>query len=159
MAKKKTVAKKKSTAGRPTRYKTEYAEQARKLCLFGYTDQELADFFEVSKSTINKWKHDHKQFSDSIKSGKENADIQVVDSLYRKANGYRYQEEANSKEGPVMLEKYAHPDTTAAIFWLKNRQPRKWRDKQDIEISGELSTTSTFKIVDENGNEITSQDD
>lgn len=52
---------------RPTKYQEAYAEQARKLCLLGYTDAELADFFEVSESTINKWKIDYPKFSESIK--------------------------------------------------------------------------------------------
>lgn len=52
---------------RPTKYQEAYAEQARKLCLLGYTDAELADFFEVSESTINKWKLDYPEFSESIK--------------------------------------------------------------------------------------------
>lgn len=52
---------------RPTKYQEAYAEQARKLCLLGYTDAELADFFEVSESTINKWKLDYPKFSESIK--------------------------------------------------------------------------------------------
>jgi uncharacterized protein YjcR len=55
---------------RPTKYQEAYAEQARKLCLLGYTDAELADFFEVSESTINKWKLDYPKFSESIKKGK-----------------------------------------------------------------------------------------
>ena len=46
--------------------KRAYAEQARKLCLLG-TDAELADFFEVSESTINNWKFDYPEFSESIK--------------------------------------------------------------------------------------------
>ncbi|MES1763769.1 hypothetical protein ACKWMU_12765, partial [Escherichia coli] len=54
---------------RPTKYQEAYAEQARKLCLLGYTDAELADFFEVSESTINKWKLDYPEFSESIKKG------------------------------------------------------------------------------------------
>lgn len=48
--------------GRPSAYKPEYAEQARKLCLLGHTDAELASFFEVSEQTINAWKHAHPDF-------------------------------------------------------------------------------------------------
>ena len=51
---------KQTARGRPTKYKAEYAEQARKLCLLGATDMEMADFFEVSEFTINKWKKDRK---------------------------------------------------------------------------------------------------
>lgn len=53
--------------GRPSAYKPEYAEQARKLCLLGHTDAELASFFDVSEQTINAWKHAHPDFLESIK--------------------------------------------------------------------------------------------
>lgn len=73
---------------RPTKYQEAYAEQARKLCLLGYTDAELADFFEVSESTINKWKLDYPEFSESIKKGKAVADAEVSDRLYQRAMGF-----------------------------------------------------------------------
>ncbi|HFZ7981312.1 TPA: terminase [Salmonella enterica subsp. enterica serovar Thompson] len=128
---------------RPTKYQEAYAEQARKLCLLGYTDAELADFFEVSESTINKWKLDYPKFSESIKKGKEYADGNVADRLYQRAMGYVAPDvdikviENQIVETP--LEKHHPPDTTAAIFWLKNRQRDKWRDKQEVEHTGEVS--------------------
>ena len=73
---------------RPTKYQEAYAEQARKLCLLGYTDAELADFFEVSESTINKWKLDYPKFSETIKKGKAVADAEVSDRLYQRAMGF-----------------------------------------------------------------------
>ncbi|EEY5875055.1 terminase [Escherichia coli] len=125
---------------RPTKYQEAYAEQARKLCLLGYTDVELADFFEVSESTINKWKLDYPKFSESIKKGKVVADAEVSDRLYQRAMGFVAPDidirviENRIVETP--LEKYYPPDTTAAIFWLKNRQKDKWRDKVDHELTG-----------------------
>ncbi|HBE5525020.1 TPA: terminase [Escherichia coli] len=125
---------------RPTKYQEAYAEQARKLCLLGYTDEELADFFEVSESTINKWKLDYPKFSESIKKGKAVADAEVSDRLYQRAMGFVAPDidirviENRIVETP--LEKYYPPDTTAAIFWLKNRQKDKWRDKVDHELTG-----------------------
>lgn len=125
---------------RPTKYQEAYAEQARKLCLLGYTDAELADFFEVSESTINKWKLDYPKFSESIKKGKAVADAEVSDRLYQRAMGFVAPDidirviENRIVETP--LEKYYPPDTTAAIFWLKNRQKDKWRDKVDHELTG-----------------------
>lgn len=129
--------------GRPTAYKKEYAEQARKLCLLGHTDSELAQYFEVSESTINKWKLDHSEFSESIKKGKEFADGNVADRLYQRAMGYVAPDiDVRVIENKIVetpLEKYYPPDTTAAIFWLKNRQKDKWRDKQEVEHTGEVS--------------------
>lgn len=125
---------------RPTDYRKEYAEQARKLCLLGYTDKQLADFFNVNERTINRWKKDYPEFCQSIKKGKEVADIEVIESLYKRAVGFEYDEtelktDGNAKSKRV-IKKLVVPDTTAQIFWLKNRQPEMWRDKQEREITG-----------------------
>lgn len=125
---------------RPSKYKKEFAEQARKLCLLGATDKSLAEFFEVTESTINKWKVDHKEFSESIKRGKEIADAEVASKLYHRATGYEHAEDdIRSVNGEIVITptvKHYAPDTTAAIFWLKNRQKDQWRDKQDHEHTG-----------------------
>jgi len=125
---------------RPTKYKKEFAEQARKLCLLGATDKSLAEFFEVTESTINKWKVDHKEFSESIKKGKEIADAEVASKLYHRATGYEHQEDdIRSVNGEIVITptvKHYAPDTTAAIFWFKNRKKAEWRDKQDHEVTG-----------------------
>lgn len=73
--------------GRPSAYKPEYAEQARKLCLLGHTDAELASFFEVSEQTINAWKHAHPVFLESIKKGKAVADSEVAAKLFHPPPG------------------------------------------------------------------------
>jgi len=140
------------TRGVKSTYKPEYAEQARKLCLLGATDKELAGFFNVTESTINKWKVDYSEFSESIKSGKDIADGNVADRLYRRAMGYSHDDEdiRTISIGDGMSEiiktptvKHYPPDTAAAIFWLKNRQKGKWRDKQEVEQSGAV----TYKVV------------
>lgn len=126
------------TSGRPTKYLKKYNEQARKLCLLGYTDKELADFFEVSESTLNLWKKEYPKFSESIKSGKELADVEVVDSLRNRALGYSHKEEKifndNGKVTRVQTTKHYPPDPTSAIFWLKNRQRSKWTDEKKVEL-------------------------
>lgn len=130
----------KSKGGRPTRYKAEYAEQAYKLCLLGATDKEMADFFDVSEQTINAWKKAHPKFLESIKKGKARADAEVASKLFHRATGYEHPDvHVSNHQGEITvtpLTKHYPPDTTAAIFWLKNRQPAKWRDKQDIEHTG-----------------------
>lgn len=122
---------------RPTAYKKEYAEQARKLCLLGATDVDLAEFFDVAKSTINLWKKKHPEFSDSIKKGKMIADAEVAESLFKRAIGIEYTEKKvrtdGKKEIKEVTKKLIPPDPTAAIFWLKNRQKEHWRDKQEID--------------------------
>ena len=126
---------------RPTEYRQEYAEQARKLCLLGYTDKQLADFFEVNESTITRWKQKYPEFRTSIKKGKVVADAQVVDSLYNRALGMEVEEVEVRGDGDDEIrrvtKKCIPPDTTAQIFWLKNRQPELWRDKPTVENSAQ----------------------
>lgn len=125
--------------GRPTKYKQEYAEQARKLCLLGATDAKLADFFEVTESTINEWKLKHSDFSESLKFGKMQADAEVANSLYNRAMGYSHKEEkVFNNQGEILTHetiKHYPPDATSAIFWLKNRQPDIWRDKHEHNVT------------------------
>ena len=126
-------------AGRPTDYRAEYAEQAEKLCLLGATDIQLADFFGVSEQTINAWKHAFPKFLESLKDGKENADNAVVRSLYRRATGYEFEsEKVFCVEGSIVrapIREFVPPSDTAMIFWLKNRKPKEWRDKQELELT------------------------
>jgi transcriptional regulator with XRE-family HTH domain len=141
---------------RPTDYRQEYAEQARKLCLLGYTDKQLADFFGVNESTITRWKQRHPEFCMSIKMGKTVADANVVESLYKRAIGYDYTEVELKTEGDKrskrVIKKYNAPDTTAQIFWLKNRQPSNWRDKPAVEEQQEPTPVQiVVKAVDARG--------
>ncbi len=131
-------------AGRPTSYKPEYVEQAEKLCALGATDIEIADFFGVTERTIQRWRISYPEFCRAIKVAKEEADRRVERSLFQRATGY--EQEAvkifmpSGASEPVYApyrEKVA-PSDTACIFWLKNRQREKWRDKQDHEHTGEI---------------------
>ena len=128
-------------AGRPSKYKEEYAEQAYKLCLLGATDKGLADFFHTTEKTINTWKTQQPEFLQSLKAGKEQADAVVASKLYHRAIGYEHEDtQFASFQGQITDQqtyiKHYAPDTTAAIFWLKNRQSAKWRDKTEQEITG-----------------------
>lgn len=125
--------------GRPTKYKEEYNELAFKYCLLGATDKQLAQFFEVNEDSIHEWKKRHPKFSESLKRGKEEADSKVAQSLYRRALGYEHKEDQifQYQGKPVVVPTIKHypPDTTAAIFWLKNRQKEHWRDKTESEVT------------------------
>lgn len=129
-------------AGRPTDYEPEYAVQAEKLCLLGATDSELADFFEVATRTIYRWQVQFPEFSQALKDGKQQANDRVRRSLYHKAIGYSHESVKifmpSGAVEPVYAPYTEHtaPDTTAAIFWLKNREPGLWRDRVQQEISG-----------------------
>lgn len=128
-----------SNAGRPTKYQEGYNRQAEKLCLLGSTDKDMADFFEVDESTINRWKIEYPEFCESIKRGKISADATVASRLYKRAIGYEHAEDKIfNNQGEALIiptTKHVQPDTTAAIFWLKNRQPKMWRDRQEVSVS------------------------
>ncbi len=128
--------------GRPTKYKEEYAQQAFKYCLLGADNEKLAQFFEVSISSIDKWIKDHKEFSSAIKAGREDADALVAQSLYHRALGYSHKETKVfcNQDGMVTehdVTKHYAPDTRAAELWLRNRRPKKWNQKQDVNLSGD----------------------
>ena len=132
-------------AGRPSEYEPGYVRQAEKLCELGATDKEIADFFEVDVRTIYRWKNENPEFCQSIKVGKDVADERVERSLYQRAIGYEQDEvkifmPASAAE-PVYAPFTARiaPDTTAAIFWLKYRRAKEWRDKQEIENKHDIS--------------------
>jgi hypothetical protein len=132
----------KNKPGRPSGYQASFAKQAEKLCSLGATDIEIADFFEIDVRTLYRWKHDHPELCQALNVGKVTADERVTHSLYQRAIGYEQEAvkifmPAGAKE-PVYApyrEKVA-PDTTAAIFWLKNRRPDLWRDKHEHEHTG-----------------------
>lgn len=125
-------------AGRPTSYRDEFVDQAEKLCKLGATDVELADFFEVAVSTLYLWKIEHPEFSEALKRGKLIADAEVADKLFKRATGYSHDDvDIRVVDGMIVetpLIKHYPPDTIAAIFWLKNRQRDKWRDKVESDV-------------------------
>lgn len=143
-------------AGRKSSFKQEYIQLAENYALLGATDDEMADFFGVSKQTLNKWKKDYPEFLDSLKKGKAVADANVASKLYNRAIGYDAKAmKFATNEGKITdkveyIEHYP-PDTTAAIFWLKNRQPGKWRDKKEVEnqvkLGDELESMSDEELA------------
>lgn len=121
--------------GRPTKYKKEFCIQAEKLCKKGFIDTEIADFFDVDVATINRWKISHSDFCESLKSGKRHSDSKVVDALYNRALGYEFtetkEEEGTAGTKKTVITKQIAGDTTAQIFWLKNRDPENWRSNPE----------------------------
>lgn len=103
----------------------------------GLTDEQLAQKMDINPSTLYDWKKKYSKISEALKKGKEIVDIQVENALLKRALGYDYQEEKiekSDKDGVKIVQTLKHipPDTTAQIFWLKNRRPDKWRDKPAI---------------------------
>lgn len=107
------------------------------MTLLGATDKELAKAFDTTEQTINAWKKTQPEFLESLKRGKEQADAEIADKLFQRAKGYEHDDiYITQYQGRIVKEriiKYYPPDTTAAIFWLKNRQPDLWRDRQYLD--------------------------
>ena len=118
--------------GRPSLYKPEFAEQAFELCLAGATNRDLADTFEVGHSTIDNWLRKHPEFAQAVRRGRALADGKVAHGLYSRAVGYSYETTrvVLCKGEPVVVPQTVHkpPDVRAGIFWLRNRQPGRWRN-------------------------------
>jgi transposase-like protein len=153
-ADKKTNRPTRGKGGRPTAYKPDYVERVRELCNNGATDVEIADAFNVDVTTIFRWKNRHPEFCSALKAGKEVADARVERTLFHRAVGYSYDAETVriTKEGKVIRATYRQhvlPDTTAQIFWLKNRQPAKWRDVQRHEVGapGEFDQLTNEELL------------
>lgn len=140
--------------GRPTAYLPAYAEQARRLAMLGLTDVEMAEFFSVSERTLNTWKKAHPDFLQSLKAGKIEADTHVASGLYQSAIGghvvteTREQEASDGSITRTTETKQVPPNVTAQVFWLKNRQSARWRDKQEIQQDVSLTGVATIEQLD-----------
>ena len=133
------------TIGRPSTYRDEYAVWGERFAKLGATLEEMADAFGVAPSTVSRWLVTLPAFQEAVKRGRTEADARVAESLWCRATGAvraRTQKPVVLKEAGggqrieiVEYEEAYPPDTVAAIFWLKNRQPANWRDKQDLDVS------------------------
>lgn len=115
----------------------------------GLTDEQIAKNIGITSSTLYEWKKKYSEISEALKKGKEVIDRQVENALLKRALGYQYDEVTREMvedgSGRLMVTKVVtkevQPDVTAQIFWLKNRKPSEWRDKQQMEHSGEITNT------------------
>lgn len=133
------------SAGRPSKYVSTYhVPWTRSLARRGLTVEEIAKEIGVAKSTFCKWVNENQDLSDALNEGRSIADSKVEESLYRKALGFKVTERKTivsaNKDGEQkparieVLERDVPPDTTACIFWLKNRMPSIWRDQSNISL-------------------------
>lgn len=132
---KKAAAKPAARLGRPSKYKPEFVKVAKGMAMLGATDAEMAVAFDVSEQTLNTWKKEHPDFLESLNAGKLFADGVVAEKLFQRATGYEHSEDdIRALNGEIVITptiKHYPPDTTAAIFWLKNRRSAQWRDKPE----------------------------
>lgn len=129
--------------GRPSKYEagyqSSYAELGHELALLGLDEIEIASVLEVSPATLTNWKQQHEEFLSALKEGKQVADGRVTKRLYERAMGYEHDEiDIRVVDKAIVqtpIRKYYPPDTTACIFWLKNRQRALWRDKVETGVT------------------------
>ena len=127
----------------------------------GLVDEDIAENMGISRSTLSEWKKKYPDISDTLKKGKEIVDIQVENALFKRALGgihevkkaFKVKESYYDERGrkcekehleTAIEEVYTPGDTTAQIFWLKNRLPDKWKDKQNLELSGMAEDQAKF---------------
>lgn len=116
----------------------------------GLTEKQIAHNIGISEQTLNVWKNKYTSLSESLKKGKEVVDRQVENALLKRALGYSYIETTKGLVGTKMVVtkevvKEVQPDTTAQIFWLKNRRPDIWRDRKDLEAKVDINQSDPFK--------------
>lgn len=129
----------------------------------GLSDEQIANNIGITTTTFYEWKKKYTDFSESLKKGKEVSDFEVENALFKSAKGYEYEERKEVQEvvDGVMRKKVeitrkqVPPNATSIIFWLKNRKPGKWRDKQEIEQTNrtnpfaDLTTDELRKLIDD----------
>ncbi len=103
----------------------------------GATDEIIAEYIGISRSTLGEWKNRFPQLADTLKKGKEVVDRKVENALLKNALGFEYEEvntfitqdeNGNTQKKIQKVKRIQKPDTTAQIFWLKNRKPQEWRE-------------------------------
>ncbi len=132
--------------GRPSIWDDKFVDVAKAMAKLGAIDMDIANALGCNIRTLHRWKIEHPEFAEALQVGKEQADVIVEQSLFRRATGYTFDSEKIVTAGGVVqrVETMEHvpPDTTAAIFWLKNRKGEDWRDtknlKHDVEKGSEL---------------------
>ena len=137
---------KKHPGGRPTKYKPEYARMAQ-LCIedSGFSMYKLAKLFNVDRATVYRWLEAEKEFRDGVDQGRNTWEgLKIHDSLVKKAVGFTYTERTQELDltGKMRLtkkvRKYYPPDVAAIKHWQVNRDPERWKDKQDIDLKVKL---------------------
>lgn len=111
----------------------------------GLTNEDIAKNMGVNPKTLYDWIKKQPSFEEALRLGKEPADRKVENALFNRAVGFKevVKKVKVLQDGTIVdyeEEVYYPPDTTAQIFWVKNRKPKEWRDKQDIDLSGEVDT-------------------
>lgn len=121
---------------------TRHPERIRRFALLGLTEAEMAFQLGISEQRVNEWKKQHPAFREAIASGRTEADAYIAERLYSRAAGMTVPAAKvvalKDRVETVEYEEYLPPDVNAARLWLFNRDPKRWRDKREIEVSGSI---------------------
>jgi hypothetical protein len=149
-------------AGRPTKYKKEYIEEAKELSLLGYDGARLAKHFGVNISTFNEWKAKNKIFRDTIQESKDRYDAEQVENslLKRAVTGYKVtevkvEEDHEGRKKVTKTTREVPADTRAQMYWLNNRNPNRWKNKSKVEVEvndSPLSIQDLYTATQKNKN-------
>ncbi|MDD6195413.1 MAG: helix-turn-helix domain containing protein [[Clostridium] aminophilum] len=119
----------------------------------GLSDEQIAKNMGVSRSTLNDWSKKYPDISDALKKGKDIADYEVENALYKSACGYEYEESVEEKDnkgniiGLKIFKRYAPPNVAAIVFWLKNRMKGKWVNNDNILLGDSADPDEACGIV------------
>lgn len=121
----------------------------------GLTDEQIAHNIGIRRETLYDWIKKHPNISNALKKGKEVADFEVENAMFKSALGYEFEEvktyiedSGNGQKKRIeKTKKHVAPNVTAQIFWLKNRKSAEWRDKQNIEHSGNIDVGKKSDII------------
>ena len=107
----------------------------------GLTNEQIAENMGINPDTLYTWQNRFTEIAEALKKGKEIADREVENALYKRAIGMEYTEtkqliDTDGKKRVEKATKFIPPDSTAIIYWLKNRKPDIWRDRKETEITG-----------------------
>lgn len=107
----------------------------------GLSDEQIATNMCIATGTLYRWKNEHREICEALKEGKDAVDRQVENALLKSALGYKYDEVTEERRDDMLVvtkvvHKEVQPNTTAQIFWLKNRKRLEWRDRVENAITG-----------------------
>lgn len=138
-------------AGAPTKFNELVKNKILELTAQGRSFEETAEIIGISTSTLYLWVNEKQEFSIAFREARAIADDLVEAALFQRAIGYKHKAQKwFQHEGHSWAEEYQEqypPDTKAAQFWLTNRRPKDWRDKQHIEHSGEIENKSDLQEI------------
>lgn len=133
------------TRGAPSQYKPDFVPLAHNLALLGHSDAQIADVLGVSSATICRWIAKKREFRSALARGRGEADGEVALGLFQRAKGYSreavkvFMPPGASEPVYARYQEHVPPDPGAASFWLRNKQPDKWKEKTETNVSGSLT--------------------